>query len=819
MKMTKRWVACSMLVALAGAGCKKKHEDASAGGGSSAGPSATGASGDSSAVAPSPAASAASALATSAQQALVETGNKFRTAPVAEQVASISKLIDAAIASGQSEARDRSWDPASVIKSVGTDRAKLFAWVRDQTRLVPYTGVLRGSVGVMMDRVGNSLDRSLLLANLLKQAGGEARLAHATLDQANADKLAAEWWKATPPTIAATPDDPAITASLIAALGPDPAAIQKRLADEAAMRADIATKARAQVDTQVGALAKLIEGTPVAAPTDAAVLADHWWVQVKDGDAWTDLDLAESTPGTSLVQATETMATTDVPEAMRHTLAIRVIGEVWHDDKREEAVLVDHAFTPAEFFGQRLTITGSAIDLPDWEKLDDDKDRAATVHASFVSQVEWFPMIVMGATPIVHYSVDDNGELWDLMDPNAATTRLGRGVARATKNGVGGATDMLAGMPDGTGSDQPPPAKPVVGAHSGFTAEWVEIEVRAPNAPPRVVRRPMFDELGAPADRSTLKPTLLSEAAKFDRTLAMLGEIEVLPQFARAPRGYVANQLAAYLTVAKPALVAVVQRGGKAIPAELKAAANSAPPPPDELDRLGADRFFASSTTFIDRLDVLTARRRMVSVDGAMRRRQVFDIVTNGVGAWGPPAEARKARLAQGIADTVMESVLLPCIGDNDKCFRGPNTSDAFIAATSWSMTASSTPAVAALPVEARRLATSDLASGYSLVLPPGGKPVTWWRVRGDTGEVLGQGPVGGITSTETVIMNIQAVGIGGGLGFCAAGYRGLRLFGCITAATLGAAALTSTGIMAAALGTAATIIGGASTTTPYRGP
>lgn len=818
MKMTKRLVACSMVTALLAGGCKKKHDDPGASA-SPPGSSASGTSGDGAAVAPSPAVSAASALATSTQQALVATANKLKAAPVTEQAAAISKLIDASIASGQSQARDRSWDPASVIKSVGTDRAKLFAWVHDQTRLVPYTGILRGSVGVMMDRVGNSLDRSLLLANLLKQAGGETRLAHATLDQANADKLAAEWWKATPPSIAATADDPGIAASLIAALGEDPAAIQKRLAGEAAMRADIASKARAQIDTEVGALAKLIEGTPLAAPTDSAVLADHWWVQVKDGEAWTDLDLAESAPGTSLVQATETMATTDVPETMRHTLAIRVIGEVWHDGKREESTLVDHAFTPAEYFGQRLTVTGAAVDLPDWDKLDDEKDRAAAVHASFVSQVEWFPMIVMGATPIVHYSVDDNGEIYDLMDPNAATTRLGRGVARATKNGVGGATDMLAGMPDGTGS-APPPAKPVIGAHSGFTAEWVEIEVRAPNTPPRVVRRPLFDELGAPADRSSLKPTLLSDAAKFDRTLAMLGEIEVLPQFARTPRGYLSNQLATYLTIAKPALVALVQSGGKHIPDDLKAAVNTALSPPDELDELGFERFFAAGNTFIDRLDVLTARRRLVSVNGTMRRRQTFDIVTNGVGAWGAPADARKARLAQGIADTVMESVLLPCIGDNDACFRGPNTSEAFINAKSWSMTASPTPAVAGLPVDARKAATSDLASGYSLVLPPDGKPVTWWRVRGDTGEVLGQGAVGGISETESlIILRMQVFGYGAGLGFCAVGYRGIRFMGCVTALELGAASLGTTGILSAALGLAATLIGGLSTTTPYREP
>src|SRR5688572_12873355 len=55
-----------------------------------------------------------------------------------------------------------SFEVAAVVKSVGSDPAKLFEWVRDQTVWVPYRGSLRGDVGVLMDRLGNSLDRSVL---------------------------------------------------------------------------------------------------------------------------------------------------------------------------------------------------------------------------------------------------------------------------------------------------------------------------------------------------------------------------------------------------------------------------------------------------------------------------------------------------------------------------------------------------------------------------------------------------------------------------------------------------------------------------------
>ena len=49
-----------------------------------------------------------------------------------------------------------------------TDPQKMLDWVRDNTRLVPYEGSLRGALGVLMDRNGNSLDRSILLARLLE---------------------------------------------------------------------------------------------------------------------------------------------------------------------------------------------------------------------------------------------------------------------------------------------------------------------------------------------------------------------------------------------------------------------------------------------------------------------------------------------------------------------------------------------------------------------------------------------------------------------------------------------------------------------------
>lgn len=94
-----------------------------------------------------------------------------------------------AIEDGRRQApRDR-WDPQYVVDTVGIDPAGLYAFVRDNVAWVPYRGRLRGPVGVLMDRTANSLDMSLLLADLLARAGHQVRLAHATLEDTTVDAI------------------------------------------------------------------------------------------------------------------------------------------------------------------------------------------------------------------------------------------------------------------------------------------------------------------------------------------------------------------------------------------------------------------------------------------------------------------------------------------------------------------------------------------------------------------------------------------------------------------------------------------------------
>src|SRR5208282_5356496 len=81
------------------------------------------------------------------------------------------------------------FDMQAVIDKVGKDPQKLFEWVRDNTYFVPYRGLLRGDKGVLMDRLGNSLDHAMLLYAMLRNIGQPVRLAHGALTEDQAQDV------------------------------------------------------------------------------------------------------------------------------------------------------------------------------------------------------------------------------------------------------------------------------------------------------------------------------------------------------------------------------------------------------------------------------------------------------------------------------------------------------------------------------------------------------------------------------------------------------------------------------------------------------
>jgi hypothetical protein len=679
------------------------------------------------------------------QQAVLAATAKTAALVGVKQRSLATAVIDAMEAAHKKVSRE-AWDPAAVIATVGKDRVALFTWVRDRTALVPYRGSLRGAVGVMMDRVGNSLDRALLLADLLGRTGLEVRLANAQLEPGLVSKLADAWKTRPRPALpAARINDAALISDLAKIIGVAPAALQANAAEEKAATDALAARTKTRIEAHSKALAALVPPTPSSAPPQEEAFTDHWWVQVHDGDAWSDLDpsLPTASPGEPVAAtATETLVPTDLGDDRRHVLAIRVIGEVWHGDAREEAVLLDHAFAPSLFYGQKITISNVALDLPPTSALLAAPDRPAAVRKALLAQGEFAPLIRIGTQPVIKFSVNDRGELLDLTSGDANTIRAARAVQHATKDGVGGATGLLEQLPaDPTGSAAPAPApSPSSAEKPAFTAEWIELEIRAPGAAPVVVRRTLFDTLGRVADRSAARPPTLAEAQRLDRAYALIGEVEVLPLFAQLPESFVTDRIVQGLIAGREALKALA--AGAKLETQSEALAKFASLPGPLYGHALAR--FTDPAIYLDRLDVLALRQRVVPTSSGTSLRQEVDIVANPVGVWPSTKDARAARIGQGVRDTELEAQIVGCPASTT-CARAPSTSELYAATNGkgWSV------------VDAPQgVAAGDRSAGYAIVAQQSA-PRTWWRVDPITGETLGMNPMGGNAGTERVTLQV----------------------------------------------------------------
>ena len=644
----------------------------------------------------------------------------------------VERTMSDVAAAQAAQSRD-SFDLAALIKKVGANRDRLFEWVRDNTSLVAYRGVLRGATGVLMDRRGNSLDRALLLGELLRSSGISIRLARTTLSTEQAATLLSGI-RPTSLQVASDMELERVAADDIrtyaARNGLDVDRVRQSVERLAASSMELGRLFDQRVRTQAAAIEKAVEHrTAASASGDDQVdsLRDHWWIQYQEGAEWIDLDLTP--PGSTNKQdaggASETMALTGVPDELYHQLTIRVIIERQEASGLREATALSHSIRPMDLFGQRLMLRHRPLQWPgplDSNAFKTSLDRAV------LAQKEWQPVLIVGGKPIAQSSFTEIG----VVNERPGARQLGG-------TGFGG---LLGG---GLGGEDVP-------AETGvLTAEWIEYEVRTPARAPRIVRRDIFDVLGPAARARTLgAPVAVTDKFRLDRGLKLLGETEILPLVAQPSREFVEHVIRANVLNQHEPLQAFIRAGATESPERVAELASKLAPAPSELYGFAFARDAMSPVKdrlYIDQINILNYHRTFRSASGGIARTNSLDIVTNDYGTQ-PGAGAFQVLLTQGVVDTVAETLF---VGGCASCGPSANVSELWSAShasgDSWvAIRAIDDAAWSQVNVgdDIRVRIQQELKAGYNVLVPSkavslaGQSHVGWWRVDPRSGNTLG---------------------------------------------------------------------------------
>jgi len=648
-------------------------------------------------------------------------------------------------------------------RAIGDSPEALFGWVRDNTHWVAYRGVLRGPRGTLMDGYGSHADRALLLAALLESAGHEARIARAELPPDAVDRLVQGLpTAARAGSVRTDPGSPDSDASSLDTSDSDYRATAQRLgvdADEIRDRVRQADR-RAQnmqqrvvgrVETQSEALIDRLDFSSNSDNDDgrlAAALADHWWVQVRVGNQWKDLDPSgpDHRAGDRVAETvSDTFWPEDVPDESIHELTVEVVAEQLEGGRLREHTALTRSLAAPELLGRTVTVDLHPMDLPGPEGLlgGDPGTELSRLPDRVRAQDDWMPLISVGGAPEYDKRILADGRVVAM----AATPQ-----AEAMEEASG----MLGGiLADRRGGSER-------GSSPELTAVFLRLTVRAPGADPVRHERALMDVLGAARRAGSTDGFEMTDERRAARAVGMLASTEILAQGNWWPVSYTMGHLLDGALKNRNAALGAVHAVRRDSAALMGKAIESSSVSGTELVALAHHRHARSphrDAIVVTRLNLLSMIERMDLVDGEPAVTRGFDIIDNRIDVRSMDGDdARRVRLDQGVLDTVLEAELLRA-GATAR-----NTSIEFAraleAGSDWRLVdAADLPEgldadIAALVDQALDagdwvvMAESDLASDR-----PG-----WWRIDPATGTTLGMGPDGRGQMTEQILTLMNSI-------------------------------------------------------------
>lgn len=684
---------------------------------------------------------------------------RIDTEDAAKMHAQLKKLFEALDEISREVPRE-SFDPKAIIQAIGSDLDKIFEWVRDETYLVPYQGSLRGPIGVLMDRLGNSLDRALLLYELLTLSGQKARLARGTLSSRQAKELL-DQIKKYPPKISYS-EEQNFSQSLETVLKKyaqkyqfDQSEMKKYIDQMLKDQDNIATNFQKKVREHTNEIISLIgsdqKRKAPESDTWEKALRDHWWVQAERDGKWLDLDvnLQDSKPGKALTVPKETCLPEEIDESLFHAVILRMVIERLKEGKLEEAKVLEYRHIPSKKFGEKIVVRHLPLNWPEDFDLYKKKASVEATKKAVLEQKEWQPVLTIGPDKVSASSFKDTGEINKTPGKKSPSVGITRGLFRA-----------LAGGEEKEAEEK-----------SQLTAEWLEYEVQAPGRPFRRARRAIFDLLGPAArehllEKREIEKIEINEALKLHRGLALLGEIEILPIVSQLSSEFVLSLCLEKTRKNRELLLELVRQGKSIEPEDLMDHLDKVTPFFSQLYYLALARHTLSrfnDSIYLESPNVLSyVKIFRPDNKGGIMLKQGFDIIINNIAIKErPDIDSFKVRLEQGILDTHAEALLMADGRhiENTAClFERTKKQPAYwrlirdVNDPSWKEIN--------LPHDTVRRIEQDLLEGYVTIVPQkpfylnGKEEVGWWRIDPRSGETLGRMSSGeGQAMTEKVII------------------------------------------------------------------
>jgi hypothetical protein len=682
-------------------------------------------------------------------------------------------------------------DPNEVLGKTGNDPAKIFAWVRDNTRLLPYSGMLRGAPGVLMDKAGNSLDRALLLADLLHRAGFNARIARASVPMAVAQALSTRFAQSAPKYIpAAAPDK----AQLLNLIGADPH-IDAKMVEQAIDRT-LANSQKTELETKqlydaiVPALMRAVGNDPTRdahlAENAAANLREHFWVERQNGSVWEDLDPDADIVGK--LAAVATFQPSETPAELKHLVTLRLKIETLKDGKLSESTMLEKVLTTAEVGTSPIVINHTLYPAVSADSVLSQKDPSAAFVQGLSDATVVLPTLQVGAQLT-------RGQLYDFSGQSA--------VFSADNLAAMGGTAILSGtkLASGLASvfGDTPAATPAQAAASGLvTAEWLDIEVSSPGSPIEKHRRAIFDLLGAASRAGTATATTpaITQAVRKQRALQLTRAVDAFV-FGATPSSDWIRRVMNDGTARMLRQVGTVARKAQSLSDVPPPSANHLEPVLWAWGETRAASALLNGSVPVAANIALLWQTPVFSKDGGPRMQIAFDIVSNSAAK----DTSFQSRVAQGVMDTITEHAAINGL-PND-----PNTAVQYAAdlvkGSQWTLIHRNDAALLAnLPAEARARIRAELDQG-GLVLAPlqrtGSASFTWWRIDPQSGRTLGIGQTGmGDSMVEYAavafgLLNAVCSSFALGVGIYSHVWVGAaRIMACIANPVIGGAAITA---------------------------